>query len=66
MSHPADESLRVSGSVPRIVDIPEHQSRKLFSATLNADIVTWLKGRVSAARVKSVIELLDQLVTAWA
>ena len=32
--------------------------------TLHSDNVTWLKGRVSAAGLRSVSELLDQLVTA--
>jgi len=32
--------------------------------TLEADNVTWLKGRAGAAGLRSVSELLDQLVTA--
>ena len=39
-------------------------TKQAISVTLNADNVTWLKGRVSAARLRSVSELLDQLITA--
>lgn len=35
-----------------------------LSVTLDADNVTWLKGRAGAGAVRSVSELLDQLVTA--
>ena len=39
-------------------------TKQPISVTLGADNVTSLKGRVSAAGVRSVSELLDQLVTA--
>src|SRR4029077_20564231 len=35
-----------------------------ISVTLDADNLTWLKGRAGAGGVRSVSELLDQLVTA--
>ena len=38
-------------------------TKQPISVTLRADNVTWLKGRVSAAGLRSVSELLDQLVT---
>jgi hypothetical protein len=38
--------------------------KRALSITLEADNVTWLKGRAGAAGVRSVSELLDQLVTA--
>ncbi|MBI3399962.1 MAG: hypothetical protein HY048_00970 [Acidobacteria bacterium] len=38
--------------------------KRAISLTLDADNLTWLKGRVGAAGVRSVSELLDQLVTA--
>jgi hypothetical protein len=38
--------------------------KKALSITLEADNVTWLKGRAGAAGVRSVSELLDQLVSA--
>lgn len=38
--------------------------KQAISLTLDADNLTWLKGRVGAAGVRSVSELLDQLVTA--
>jgi hypothetical protein len=38
--------------------------KRAISITLEADNVTWLKGRAGAAGVRSVSELLDQLVTA--
>jgi len=39
-------------------------SKQAISVTLDADNVTWLKGRAGAAGVRSVSELLDRLVTA--
>jgi hypothetical protein len=39
-------------------------SKQAISLTLDIDNLTWLKGRVGAAGVRSVSELLDQLVTA--
>jgi len=39
-------------------------TKQAISITLEADNVTWLKGRAGAAGVRSVSELLDQLVTA--
>jgi hypothetical protein len=39
-------------------------AKQAISITLDADNVTWLKGRAGAAGVRSVSELLDQLVTA--
>jgi hypothetical protein len=39
-------------------------SRRAISITLQADNVTWLKGRVGAAGLRSVSELVDRLVTA--
>ena len=38
--------------------------KRAVSVTLDADNVTWLKGRAGTAGVRSVSELLDQLVTA--
>jgi hypothetical protein len=38
--------------------------KQALSVTLGADNVTWLKGRAGAGGVRSVSELLDQLVTA--
>ena len=38
--------------------------KQAISITLEADNVTWLKGRAGAAGLRSVSELLDQLVTA--
>ena len=38
-------------------------TKQAISVTLSADNVTWLKGRVSAARFKSVSECLDHLVS---
>src|SRR4051812_12492476 len=39
-------------------------AKQAISVTLEADNLTWLKGRASAAGVRSVSELLDQLVSA--
>jgi hypothetical protein len=39
-------------------------AKQAISITLEADNVTWLKGRAGAAGVRSVSELLNQLVTA--
>jgi hypothetical protein len=38
--------------------------KQAISVTLDADNLTWLKGRASAAGVRSISELLDQLVSA--
>jgi hypothetical protein len=38
--------------------------KQAISVTLDADNVTWLKGRAGAAGLRSVSELLDQLVSA--
>jgi hypothetical protein len=38
--------------------------KQAISVTLGADNLTWLKGRAGAAGLRSVSELLDQLVTA--
>jgi len=38
--------------------------KQAISITLEADNVTWLRGRAGAAGLRSVSELLDQLVTA--
>jgi hypothetical protein len=38
--------------------------KQALSVTLDADNVTWLKARAGAGDVRSVSELLDQLVTA--
>jgi hypothetical protein len=37
-------------------------SKQAISVTLEADNITWLKGRVGAGGLRSVSELLDQLV----
>jgi len=37
--------------------------KRAISVTLEADNLTWLKGRVGAAGKRSVSELLDQLVS---
>ena len=39
-------------------------SKRAISITLEADNVTWLKGRAGAAGLRSVSELVDRLVTA--
>jgi hypothetical protein len=39
-------------------------SKQAISVTLDADNVTWLKGRAGATGVRSVSELLDRLITA--
>jgi len=39
-------------------------AKQAISVTLDAANVTWLKGRAGAGGVRSVSELLDQLVTA--
>ena len=39
-------------------------AKQAISVTLDADNLTWLKGRAGAPGVRSVSELLDQLVTA--
>jgi len=39
-------------------------TKQAISVTLEADNVTWLKGRAVAAGLRSVSELLDQLVSA--
>jgi hypothetical protein len=39
-------------------------AKQAISVTLDADNLTWLKGRAGAGGVRSVSELLDQLVTA--
>ena len=39
-------------------------SKRAISVTLDTDNVTWLKGRAGAANVRSVSELLNQLVSA--
>ena len=38
--------------------------KQAVSVTLDTDNVTWLKGRAGAAGLRSVSELLDQIVTA--
>jgi hypothetical protein len=39
-------------------------AKHAISVTLDVDNLTWLKGRAGATGVRSVSELLDQLVTA--
>ena len=39
-------------------------AKQALSVTLEADNVTWLKGRAGTAGIRSVSELLDRLVTA--
>jgi hypothetical protein len=39
-------------------------AKHAISVTLDSDNLTWLKGRAGAAGLRSVSELLDQLVTA--
>jgi hypothetical protein len=39
-------------------------AKQAISVTLDMDNLTWLKGRAGAAGLRSVSELLDQLVTA--
>ena len=38
--------------------------KQAISVTLDADNLMWLKGRVGAAGIRSVSELLDQIVSA--
>jgi len=40
------------------------RGKQAISVTLDADNVTWLKGRAVAGGARSVSELVDQLVTA--
>ena len=39
-------------------------NKQAISVTLDTDNLTWLKGRAGATGVRSVSELLDQIVTA--
>jgi len=39
-------------------------SKQAISVTLDADNLLWLKGRAGAAGIRSVSELLDQIVSA--
>ena len=39
-------------------------TKRAISVTLDADNITWLKGRAGATGVRSVSELLDQIVHA--
>ena len=39
-------------------------TKQAISVTLDADNVTWLKGRAGATGIRSVSELLDQIVLA--
>ena len=39
-------------------------NKRAISVTLDAENITWLKGRAGAAGVRSVSQLLDQLVAA--
>jgi hypothetical protein len=39
-------------------------NRRAISVTLDGDNLTWLKGRTGAAGIRSVSELLNQIVTA--
>jgi hypothetical protein len=39
-------------------------AKQAISVTLDADNITWLKGRTGASGARSVSDLLDQLVTA--
>ena len=39
-------------------------NKQAISVTLDADNLTWLRGRANAAGIRSVSELLDQLVSA--
>ena len=39
-------------------------SKQAISITLDANNVTWLKGRAGTAGIRSVSELVDQIVTA--
>ena len=39
-------------------------SKRAISVTLDADNLTWLKGRAGATGLRSVSDLLDRLVTA--
>jgi hypothetical protein len=38
-------------------------SKKAISVTLDAENLTWLKGRVGASGLRSVSDLLDRLIT---
>ena len=42
----------------------KYMSKQAISVTLEADNVTWLKGRAGATGLRSMSELLDRLVTA--
>jgi len=42
----------------------KYMGKHAISVTLDADNLTWLKGRAGAAGLRSVSELLDQLVSA--
>lgn len=42
----------------------KYMTKQAISVTLDADNVTWLKGRTGAGGARSVSELLDRLVSA--
>ena len=56
--------LSIDCPEPLALSYKHMMTKQPISVTLNADNVTWLKGRVGAAGLRSVSELLDQLVTA--
>ena len=56
---PVDEQWREAISYKHT-----HMAKQAISVTLDPDNLTWLKGRAGAAGLRSVSELLDQLVTA--
>jgi hypothetical protein len=47
-----------------MISYQHSMNKQAISVTLDADNLTWLKGRASATGVRSVSELLDQLVSA--
>src|SRR5438552_8078247 len=68
-------SSRVAGSVEPtllasaltdiyVISYKYRMTKRAISVTLDADNITWLKGRAGATRVRSVSELLDQIVRA--
>src|SRR5205814_1071073 len=50
--------------VIRLYRIIIPMAKQAISVTLDSDNLTWLKGRAGAAGLRSVSELLDQIVTA--
>ncbi len=46
-----------------MISYKHNMAKQAISVTLDTDNLTWLKGRASATGVRSVSELLDQIVS---